>query len=179
MSIVQQNRRGWFYLLGRTKEANVKKTTRGIARAFAIALALALVVPTAAFATTYPGAQTSLNLTAANGGIKAYQMNNYVEPAARRLTGGIVVKCSTGSMPANQARSKVYLYNSSSLSISESALKYNQAVSQNQFSYNTTVYSVAAGSKVTARAHGYVSVKDDGGGWTTRYPAGSPMKSSL
>ena len=176
MSIVQQNRRGWFYPLGRSKEANVKKTARGIARAFAIALAL---VPTAAFATTYPGAQTNLSLTAANGGIKSYQMNNYVEPAARRLTGGIVVKCSTGSMPASQARSKVYLYNSSSLSISESAIKYNQAVSQNQFSYNTTVYSVAAGSKVTARAHGYVSVKGDGGDWNTRYPADSPMKSSL
>lgn len=157
----------------------MRKTTGSIARTLAIALALALILPATAFAATYPGAQTNLNLTAANGGIKAYQMNNYVEPASRRLTGGIVVKCSTGSMPANQARSKVYLYNSSSLSISESAVKYNQAVQQNQFSYNTTVYSVAAGSTVTARAHGYVSVKDDGGGWTTRYPADSPMKSSL
>lgn len=143
----------------------------------ALLLVFALAMPSMAFAATYPGAQKTINLTTSNGGIKSYQSNNYVEPAIKRLTAGIVVKCSTDSMPAKQAKMKAVMMNSSSEVMSSSKVIYSQKVERNQFAYCTTVRSTS--SKITGRASGTVWVKDGAGNFNKLKPVDSPMKSSL
>lgn len=146
----------------------------------ATVLAAVLIFPVAAFATTYPGTQVHLSLTTANGGLDSFQANTYIEPATRRLTAGVVVKCSTSAMPAKKAKSTVRLYDQRSVRLSETSGAYSQAVSKNQFSYCTTSYSVSAGSTVTGYSYGRVQVKDAGGSYNnTMAPYNSPTKSSL
>ncbi|MEY8460190.1 hypothetical protein AALA69_03565 [Eggerthellaceae bacterium 24-137] len=157
----------------------MSSSKRRVAVAVVALLVFALGVPSAAFAATYPGAQKNLYLTSHNESVRAYQSNNYIEPAIKRLTAGIVVKCSSDSMRAKEAKMKAVMMNSSSEVISSSKVIYSQAVSREQFAYCTTVLSTSSGVKIRGRASGTVWVKDARGSYVKLKPVDSPMKSSL